>query len=245
MNVYLFAHQDDEFFCIPQMRKDIENNINIKVIYLTSGDGGKASPNERNIESSIVLNNLGVSFDQIHFLGSELSIPDGQLYEHMSIIYDNLKVATKNITPRNIFIPCYEGGHQDHDVISWLALKLSKDSKGRIYQFPLYNGYKIFSPFFRVMKLIDGQKVSSKTMEFKFSDLLYLRHYKSQFKTWLGLTPFIILRLLLSKHVILIKFDPIYLSDQPHEGSVLYQRRTDVNYLKIKAKMLDFLEEKE
>ncbi|MFA0049349.1 PIG-L family deacetylase [Vibrio sp. 10N.261.51.F11] len=224
------AHQDDEFFCIPQIRSDIESNIDVLIIYLTNGDGAKALPEERNRETLTVLTDLEVNSDSVVFLGTDLSISDGQLYLNMNRAFNGLKNIIQDKTISSVYFPCYEGGHQDHDAISWLVSKLITTETVNCFQFPLYNGYNICSPLFRVMKVMDTQKKSKISFKFNFLDLKYLLAYKSQKKTWLGLSPFILFRLLLSSKISLVTFEDCYLSNKPHKGKVLYERRTNVTY---------------
>lgn len=243
MNIYLFAHQDDEFFCIPLIKKDVAQGERSLIFYLTSGNGGKATPEQRNRESLKVLSELGVNKKNIIFLGTDYDVPDGRLYENVELIYERLKfhlnTQLENIC--NIYIPCYEGGHQDHDVISWMACRLRKLYSSSVYQFPLYNAYNTLTPFFGVMNLIESQTMSTLKMEFSFKDLLYLRFYKTQLKTWVGLAPFVFLRLLKSQYVNLIEFRESYLLSKPHDGTLLYERRTDKRYLQLKPLMKKFL----
>lgn len=230
MNVYIFAHQDDEFFCLPQLRKDAEEKKEVKLIYLTNGEFNNVCSSVRNLETLSTLFDLGIEANAVSFLGSILGISDGSLHRSASFVSRILAEIFTSIEIDNIYIPCYEGGHQDHDSISFIINMLALPTETKVYQFPLYNGYGVPFSFFRVMKNINGQVVSDKSIRFKISDMKYIFNYRSQFKTFLGLAPFIMLRLLFNRTVTLVSYDSAYLKDRPHEGRLLYESRLGLSF---------------
>ena len=63
-------------------------------------------------------------------------------------------------TPDEVYLPAWEGGHQDHDAGHLLGLSLAAPGL-RLRQFPLYQGAGLPGPFFRVMAPLPGNGPSN------------------------------------------------------------------------------------
>lgn len=231
MNLFLFAHQDDEYGVYPLLERLASGGEAIEVIYLTSGtlDGQKST--RRNGESRKVLTRLGISESDIYFLGTDLGLPDGRLYQHVERAAQAVLeyLATKE-KPTRIFSPAWEGGHQDHDATHVVACYLARvfacvdDSR----QFPLYHGrglpgslWHTFSP------LPENGTVEAMRISWQ-QRLRYLRYcllYRSQWRTWIGLYPMYALNLLTSGRQLLQPLRLERLREAPHPGRRLYERR--------------------
>ena len=231
MNIFLFAHQDDEYGVYALLELLVARGEAIKVIYLTSGtlDGRKSE--QRNRESVRVLSKLGVSKQSILFLGAELGLPDGKLFQHVEIAALALREYFSNgVAPSRIFTPAWEGGHQDHDATyiigCYLAQVFSCLASSR--QFPLYHGrglpgslWHTFSP------LPENGPVEATRMTWR-QRLRYLHFcllYRSQWLTWLGLYPMYALKLVTSGRQYLQPLRLKRLKHSPHPGPPLYERR--------------------
>ena len=81
--LFVLAHQDDEIAVATRITYALQRGNEVTVIFLTDGEGRKATSQERDAESREVLQRLGVK--NAIFLGSEERIPDGALYEHMPL----------------------------------------------------------------------------------------------------------------------------------------------------------------
>ena len=143
MNLFLFAHQDDEYGIFPVLEQLAARGEPLAVAYLTSGTLDGRTSAQRNAESVRVLTQLGLTPAQIHFPGADLNLPDGQLYQHVQQACEGVQdLLGDGPPPTRIFTPAWEGGHQDHDathiVACYLARKFSCLEASR--QSPLYHG---------------------------------------------------------------------------------------------------------
>ena len=139
--LFLFAHQDDEIGVLHEILKAVRAGDRVVCIYLTNGGAGKATPQERNAESSRCLTSLGVSPDDLIFLGTEQDIPDGRLPDNLERGWSKLIETVEPLQPvRRIFTHAFEGGHQDHDAASVIGTLLAKrlGCLEESRQFPLY-----------------------------------------------------------------------------------------------------------
>lgn len=231
MNLFLFAHQDDEYAIFPVLEKLAHDSEPVTVIYLTSGDlEGNPSP-ARNSESTAVLRRLGLRPGQIVFLGTQLKLPDSQLHRHIErAAFALAHWCDETTRPSRIYAPAWEGGHQDHDathiIACWLAIKYSCLEHSR--QFPIYHGRGLRGIFWHTFSpLPDNGPVETSAIAWR-RKLRYLRlclQYRSQWKTWLGLLPMYAINLVARGQQILQPLNPGRLAYPPHEGRCLYERR--------------------
>jgi LmbE family N-acetylglucosaminyl deacetylase len=243
MNVYLLAHQDDEFFCLPYIRKQIKHNEKVLVVFLTNGCFGSVTSEERNRESLKTLVDLGVDAKNVMFFGESLEIDDGKLHRSVGKVIAKLanEFATAKIS--KVIFPCFEGGHQDHDSISYIVAHSRLFDRAKRLQFSLYNAYRLAKPLFRVYKTINDQSLSDEGFTYKISDLKYILNYKSQKKSFVGLGPFITIRIFFKRHINLVNFENDYIDKRPHLGALLYERRTQLTYEGLDMEIRNNLEE--
>jgi LmbE family N-acetylglucosaminyl deacetylase len=231
VNLFLFAHQDDEYGVYPVLEELVAAGEPIRVVYLTSGtlDGRPCA--RRNRESTRVLARLGIRGQDILFLGTQLGLPDGKLCQHVEraalALLDHCGAANR---PTRIYTPAWEGGHQDHDatciIACYLARAFSCIQASR--QFPLYHGQGLPGSLWRTFApLPENGPVESTRLGWR-QRLRYLRLpllYHSQWKTWLGLYPLYALTLLSRGRQYLQPLSPQRLGRAPHPGQCLYERR--------------------
>lgn len=231
MNLFLFAHQDDEYGVYPILEQIVARGDVVKVIYLTSGTLDGSLSERRNRESTGVLSRIGIADTDIHFLGADLHFPDGKLFQHVEPAAQAVSALFQDAgTPTRIFSPAWEGGHQDHDatyiIACYLAQMFSCLEASR--QFPLYNGQGLpGSCWHTFMPLPENGPVESFKLSWR-ARLRYLRlclHYRSQWPTWLGLYPMYALRLCTSGRQFLQPLRTDRLNSAPHPGQSLYERR--------------------
>ena len=231
MNLFLFAHQDDEYGVYPLLERLASGDEAITVIYLTSGTPDGQESTRRNRESREVLCRLGVSGSDIYFLGADLGLPDGKLFRHVERAAQAVQAYMETREkPTRIFTPAWEGGHQDHDATYIVACYLAKvfSCVDTSRQFPLYHGrglpgslWHTFSP------LPENGPVEAERMTWR-QRLHYVRYcllYHSQWRTWLGLYPMYVLNLLISGRQLLQPLRLARLNETPHSGPRLYERR--------------------
>jgi LmbE family N-acetylglucosaminyl deacetylase len=231
MNLFLFAHQDDEYGVYPVIEQLVAQDEPITVFYLTSGTLDGSPSDRRNRESTRVLARLGIGVHRIHFLGTKLGLPDGKLFLHVETAAGAVPGYFDNgDTPTRIFTPAWEGGHQDHDATYIIACQLAKEFSclDNSRQFPLYHGrglpgslWHTFSP------LPENGPVETYRISWR-QRLRYLRLcllYHSQWPTWVGLYPMYALNLLTKGQQYLQPLRPDRLGSAPHPGPCLYERR--------------------
>jgi hypothetical protein len=245
--IYFFAHQDDEFGVFHQIKKDFNNKSNIFCVYLTSGVIGNDSPKIRNIESAKVLQKLGVQAKNIIFAGAKLGIDDGNLINNLKKAEVYVKKILKKVngTPK-IYFPAWEGGHPDHDSLHAVVSKIVyiKNIQNSAYQFPLYNAYNRYWKFFSVLTPLEENGITIIDNISWLDRIYFLRlifYYHSQYLSWIGLFPFVLLNYLF----IGIQFlQPISLKRvelKPHKGLLYYEKRNFAKWINVSKKIRFFL----
>jgi hypothetical protein len=187
----LLAHPDDEIFILPFL---LRARVETFFVYLTNNSRYFSADRSRESNSSIQrFRSQGYNFQiqKIHkpcrdgFCFLDLS------QEHFGQI-DNF-IRTNNVT--RIATLALEGGHQDHDVANLFSRKLAVSNDLDFIEFPAYKkpNKKLFS--------LAVMKPQKKGVLFSFSRLEVIKNvffltllYRSQWRTWLGLLPFIIYR---------------------------------------------------
>jgi LmbE family N-acetylglucosaminyl deacetylase len=231
MNLFLFAHQDDEYGVYPVLEDLLARGETIKVIYLTSGTLDGRRSERRNQESATVLARMGLADCNIHFLGADLALPDGKLHQHVQeSARAVLDLLAGEAAPSRIFTPAWEGGHQDHDatyiIACYLAQAFSCLESSR--QFPLYHGRGLPGSLWHTFApLPENGPIQSHPLSWR-QRLRYLRYclqYRSQWRTWLGLYPMYALHLLTRGRQYLQPLSAARLRSAPHPGPSLYERR--------------------
>jgi len=182
-------------------------------------------------ESQSVLGALGVSETDVHFIGLAMGISDGQLLLNLDLAFQALEPVVRPLQRvSDVYAPALEGGHQDHDVVHLIALCVSSlvPVTGAVWQFSLYNGRGLPGPLFRVMSPLKENGVETRSPIPWRDRVRYLKlclGYPSQWRTWVGLFPFVFVKIALFGRYVLQKADISRLAQRPHPGSLLYERR--------------------
>ena len=230
MKLFLFPHQDDEspvFHEIDQLTKNAEP---LTIIFLTTGQASTEVCERRNRESLAVLDRLGVKKSQVHFLGSKVGAPDGQLHRHLEKLHLAITALMKDELIDGIYVPAWEGGHQDHDAAHMLGVALASQWKclESSRQFPYYHGQGLKSIFFKTLSPLPGNgqpKTAYIAPRKRLQYLSMLLLYKSQVKALVGLGPFIVLHYLFYGTQVLQGLSVARMGEKPHQGPMLYERR--------------------
>ena len=239
--LFLFCHQDDEFAVYHQILLERSFGHRVICFYVTSGVSYGGNPDRRNSESLAVLQKLGVTREDIYFVGQQLSIPDGHLLDHLPKALSWLKtflVEHKEIA--NLYIPAWEGGHPDHDALHFLSVKICSDlgTLNGVLQFPLYNAANCFWKFFRVLSPLTENGPVLKDSISWVNRIRFARHslhYPSQWKSWLGLFPLYLLHLLMNGKQYLQGVNPERISQKPHAGKLYYERRNFATWRQMQS----------
>ena len=228
--LFLFAHQDDEVGIAPRIVREVAAGNIVHCAYLTNGEAKGVSAATRCAESSRVLGALGAGKIDIAFIGNEVGIPDGGLAENLGAVLEAVIgwIRSWKAPPCRLYFLAWEGGHHDHDAVHILGLVLAQRyAVGSVSQFPLYNGYRTWGRFFKVMRPLPNWKspsVAKLTLREGLRYALLPLGYPSQWRTWLGLFPGVFRQYVLRrKHEIFpIDHDAVY--SAPHDGRLLYER---------------------
>jgi LmbE family N-acetylglucosaminyl deacetylase len=245
-HLFLLPHQDDEFGVFHVLEDVISRGHRPVCVFLTEGSF-RGRPGRRDDESRRVLLELGVDPQDIHFLGTRLTVPDGDLASHLNVLFDHVNDLVAPIGPlAAIYVPAWEGGHQDHDAAHALGVGFAAhhDQLAALRQFPLYNADRCrFWPY-RVLSPVTNNGIPEATLVPISRRFRYLRlclRYRSQAKTFLGLLPFIAAHYALRGVHQLQPVDPLRLRERPHEGPLLYERRNRARFEDLKIFLDNFI----
>jgi LmbE family N-acetylglucosaminyl deacetylase len=198
--LWIFAHQDDEVAAAPRILEQRRRGDVVRCLFLC-GDA------RRDAESIAALKALGVTEVE------SLRFPDGQVVDHLDAAFAQIRGDADEVG-----CLAYEGGHQDHDAAYLLAVAYARSLGVPAYEVPLYNGAGL--PF-RVFKPIgQGWERRRVAMRDALETIGLVRFYKSQRRTWLGLLPEGMLRLLILRSTYVRKIERIEEVDRP-----FYERR--------------------
>lgn len=229
----LMAHPDDEFAIYPWIAEALRNGMSLYCAWLTDGGWGGQDPRCREEESRAVLSGMGVENDKMLFLGTSLGLADGDLQRRMDALPRILEAVRDTCGSGEIWCPAWEGGHPDHDAAFLIAQYLARELGTEVFQFPLYHGKGLPGPLFRVMSplVANGTPwiVAPGWIE-RARCILRCLSYRSQWKSFAGLLPFYVLRLL-GRHPFALQ--PASLTralERPHPGPLLYERRNGVTF---------------
>lgn len=229
-SIFLMAHQDDEFGVFHQIEHELKAGRWVRCVYVTDG-AATADSDRRDLESRAVLQTLGVATTDILFVGRQLSIGDGQLHQHVGVFADWLDgFFNDHSTLQSCFVPAWEGGHPDHDLLHAIAVELltTRATSVTVRQYSLYNARNCKGPFFRVLSpLPENGPVEQQPIAWR-DRLRYIRlclSYPSQWKTWLGLFPFVGGHYLCHGVQRLQDVNRQRLDQPPHQQPLYYERR--------------------
>jgi len=229
--LFLFAHQDDEFGVLHQIEQEIKSGASVYCAYTTSGVRPGETPKQRNAESRHVLESLAVDPKRILFQGETLDIPDGQALPHIGTLRTWLETWTQHHQPlRALYVPAWEGGHPDHDVLHAVAVQVMQNGRSRssVWQYSLYNSNGLKWGFFNVLTPLAMNGVvirQSIPWSSRWRHLRLCLNYRSQAKSWLGLYPVVFWHYLFKGWQSLQLGSITRLLERPHPGQLYYEFR--------------------
>lgn len=251
LSLFLFAHQDDEFAVYQTIVDELENGHRVCCAYLTTGVKSGQSAQCRNDESVAVLTRIGVSSDDVYFVGETLGIHDGTLPDRLTTAVEwFIKWLSGHPLVHNVFVPAWEGGHQDHDALHALAVlgALQLGIVSRVAQFPLYNGYRCRGPLFRVLSPLDHNGAIHRKRIPLMNRIRFVRHclrYRSQAKSWVGLFPFVLLHYLVNGTEATQPVLVDRILERPHDGALYYERRKFFTWREMQRQLSNQIENSE
>ena len=232
--LFVFAHQDDEIAMATRIRFLLRAGTTISCVFLTNGEGLGVASHVRDEESRRVLTRLGVDLARVHFLGSEHAIPDGSLVEHLARALALLESRISEPVDE-IYCLAWEGGHADHDASHLVAVRFAsrRGIVDRCFEMPLYQGRGLPGVLFQTLApLRVGGAWTPRAITLR-EGLLVARWcwlYTSQRRSWIGLLPTALVRLVLTRREWTRRVDVARLRGKPHEGRLFYERRFSVRW---------------
>ncbi len=245
-DIFLLPHQDDEFAAFAEIEAAIAAGRQVKCFILTLGGRDPAVASIRNQETVNVLLSLQVRRQDICFPGTKLRVLDQALQIRLFDLYQELAANHAVWTAdARIFVTTWEGGHPDHDAAALLALALAQilPEPLPVFGLPTYNSDRCtFFPF-RVLQTVKSHK-SEDAVQTEW--LRAINHaalclsYKSQWRTWMFLAPFVFWRAIFRGRREMVRLDVPLCSRRPHEGRLLYEKRRWCRYSDFEADVADF-----
>jgi LmbE family N-acetylglucosaminyl deacetylase len=245
--LFVFAHQDDECAVSTRIVRELEWNHSVFCVYLTDGAARGARPTIRDAESRRVLANLGVPSDHVFFLGSTHGFPDGGLFLHLEDALASIERSVGHSEFDRVYCLAYEGGHEDHDASHIVALAFARRRRllAQTWQAPFYHGHRTPGKLFRVLHPLPA---NARTYDRRLPRGQAVKHsllcwrFRSQWLTWLGLFPELLVRRGILRRETLQPVDDRMLRARPHPGPLLYERRTGLSYDEFRRHVDPFLD---
>ncbi len=241
--LFVFAHQDDEIAAAARIAHLVRSGATITCVYLTNGEGRGASSAVRDEESRRVLAHLGVDLARVYFAGSQERIPDGSLVEHLDRALALLELHVTEPVDE-VWCLAWEGGHQDHDASHLVAVAFAarRGLLDRTFELPLYRRHRLLT-FQTLAPLRMGKPWTARPIGLReaLRILALCRFYRSQRRSWLGLLPTATLRLLIERCEWTRVVDVTRLTQKPHEGALLYEKRFGVAWTEFERHARSFL----
>jgi len=130
------AHQDDDAFIASRLWTHRCQGDKVRIVFTSSSiHKGIDYKNQRISESRNALNLIGIG--EVDFL----DYPDGMTYQFIGSIIRDVQRIISEINPSVIYLPAYEGGHIDHDVVNFCVAQAAANSQAELMEFPMYSGY--------------------------------------------------------------------------------------------------------
>ncbi len=225
MDLFLFPHQDDEYFVAPRLARAPSR---ARCVFLTTGDFHGTRAAVRHGESARALRSLGIAEDRMIFAGEERCVPDNELAAHLPAVFAWL-AAGPAADAENVIVPAWEGGHPDHDAACLLGHALASASGGMpVCEFAAYRAHPTVPYFYKVMKPLPGAVASPATgraVRFTTKTFALFRFYPSQWRTWLGLFPPLLVNFLAGGRTGLYRAGRRDFGVRPHGGKLYYEYR--------------------
>lgn len=245
VNLYIFAHQDDEVFAAAYINNQLAEGQKVFCIFVTNGQGNNTPSHVRKSESAQALTWLNIPKENLIFLSDTMEIQDLHLHENLSIVFERILQFAILIKPNKIWTLACEGGHPDHDCCAALALKISEQVPGSFLPigFPAYRPNRWYCPI-SVGKLAQHQTIYSTTTLSKMDFWRFLRmifFYPSQWKTWIIIGPLLFISLAHKKSQPVTQITRETISLALKNKSFLYLLWFKVDQNNIEIKISEFL----
>lgn len=238
--LFVMAHHDDEFAVAPLMVSFRRAPADLAFVYLTDG---APIAQTRETETLRFLRDFGVPSANVHFAGRLQTIANGHLHDNIEKAWREILTSVGRLPPIDTVVAlAWEGGHQDHDTAHFLATRLCRTLglAPETFQFGLYHGKGLAGPLFKAWDPLSENGPRHKvdiSLAGWLRCMLGVRHYPSQWRSWIGLFPAMVLTYLVQGGVFFQRFAADRVQQRPHPGPLLYERRYGIPYEVVRARL--------
>jgi hypothetical protein len=238
--LFVLAHYDDEYGAWPLIEARRRGGHDMLFAYLAPSSDA-AARRRRVGETRSFLGSFGLSADAVWTGGSAV---DGGLIEAAEAARDELRQRIADVPVDEIVTLAWEGGHTDHDLCAAIAVGLGLELGAGVTAFSLYQGQALPGPLFHGARLLPasqgGERMRLSAGRW-LSFALAVRHYPSQYDVWSTLWPAMLWSYTLFGYRTQ-RLAPERLSERPHAGPLLYERRCDASFEAVAAAAARVLE---
>lgn len=237
--VFIFAHCDDELFCLPYI---LQKDVNSVIIYLTTSskhDDQTVAKSYRQIEAEAAVKLLNQhSSVEVLFFGQRVF--DGEVHTNFQIEeFKKLELMVSQFNPIEIVTLCLEFGHQDHDTVALITEMISNKLNVRFTSFSGYRSSKCLPKMFSVMKPLNpGERLNPRRTLSVLLAVKLMMLYKSQYKTWVGLGPSLLVKYAFFPFWTAISSHP---ESIPHDLKCFYQERGRAKHSEVSKEHIRFV----
>jgi LmbE family N-acetylglucosaminyl deacetylase len=236
----VLAHHDDEFFLAAAIAECLAAGGQVMIAYLTHGSLYGTQTQVRIEETGRALGRLGVDPGGVYQIGQQLDIFDGNLKSRMRDAASALSALIRKLPVDDVWVLAWEGGHHDHDCAHYLGVVAANSAvrKADVYEFSAYHAFRRPGPFFRVMQLVPRDasvSVIHLGLKQRLQMLALVPGYRSQWKTFIGLLPGIVLRVLGRGRIEYRRAAGIDYGVPPHAGRLYYEKRFGIPFAAVCA----------
>jgi len=188
--VFVFAHCDDEIFCLPLLLEENSDNTLIFLTTYTKHHLNSPKQDVREYEALRATKSLK-KVASIKTLFYNKNICDGTVHDDFSAAdFKDLTGIILDEKPDELVTLSYEGGHQDHDSVHVICRIISENHRIHLRCFSGYRSLHSMPKFFSVLKPISPTgRIPFDRFLVVSTVLRLMMIYKSQLKTWVGLAP--------------------------------------------------------
>jgi LmbE family N-acetylglucosaminyl deacetylase len=236
--VYILAHFDDEYCCLPLIWQAAREGLDQRFIYLA--DYRDASLGARRLaETRAFLGRQGIASEAVIPLGLGTGAFDQSVHRCVDLLAPALEQAVREAGPvSRLVTPAWEGGHMDHDACAFMAVRLAaRLGVPELRQFTLYNGPGLAGPLLRggapLAENGPVRRVPVSPAEW-LRWMAAVRAFPSQLYAWSGIWPSMFAGMLL-RGFGWQPLSPERVETRPHPGSLFYERMFKVPYAEVRA----------
>lgn len=236
--VYILAHFDDEYCCLPMIWEAAREGLDQRFIYVVDYRD-VALGARRLMETQRFLARQGIAPDAVIPLGLGSGAFDQSVHLSVGRIYPKLlRAITRSGGVTRIVTPAWEGGHMDHDACAYMAVRLAEQlGRPEIRQFSLYNGPGLPGPLLRGGAPLSENGPLTRVPLSPGQWLRWMaavRAFPSQLYAWSGIWPAMFANLIARGGFGWQALAPERVAARPHAGPLFYERMFKTPYEEVR-----------